>query len=43
MPDKKAGACLMDRLIRGAYESEGMVLLTFDRGAARLPGAQLLG
>lgn len=42
-PDKEAGAGLMDRLIHGGYESDGMVLLTFDRGAARLTGAQLLG
>jgi predicted nucleic-acid-binding protein len=43
MPEKDAGAGLIDRLIHGGYESEGMVLLTFDRGAARLPGGQLLG
>ena len=42
MPGKDAGAGLMDRLIHGGYEVEGVTLLTFDRGAARLPGAQLL-
>ena len=42
MPDKDAGDGLMDRLIHGGYEVEEMVLLTFDRGAARLPGAHLL-
>ena len=42
MPDKDAGAGLMDRLIHGGYEVEEMTLLTFDRGAARLPGAQML-
>lgn len=43
MPDKESGAGLMDRLIHGGYEAEGMVLLTFDRAAARLPGAVLVG
>lgn len=43
MPDKEAGAGLMDRLIHGGYESDGIVLLTLDRVAARLTGAQLLG
>lgn len=33
---------LMDRLIHGDYEDAGAVLVTLDRGAARLPGAQLL-
>jgi predicted nucleic-acid-binding protein len=42
MPDKDAGAGLMDRLIHGGYESDGIVLLTFDRAAARLPNAALL-
>ena len=42
MPEKDAGAGLMDRLIHGGYEVEGMTLLTFDRGAARLAGARLL-
>ena len=41
--DKESGAGLMDRLIHGGYESDGIELLTFDRAAARLPGAQLLG
>lgn len=43
MPEKDTGAGLMDRLIHGGYESDGIVLLTFDRVAARFPGAQLLG
>ena len=43
LPEKETGAGLMDRLIHGGYELEGMMLLTFDRSAARLPGAQLLG
>ena len=43
MPDKEAGAGLMDRLIHGGYEVEDMTLLTFDRAAARLSGAQLMG
>ena len=43
MPGKEAGAGLMDRLIHGAYETDGIPLLTFDRAAARLAGAQLLG
>lgn len=42
VPDRDAGPGLMDRLIHGAYEAEQMLLLTFDRSAARLPGAQLL-
>ncbi len=33
---------LIDRLIHGDYEQAGAVLVTFDRGASRLPGAQLL-
>jgi len=32
---------LMDRLIAGGYALEGSDMLTFDRGAARLPGVQL--
>lgn len=43
MPEREAGAGVMDRLIHGAYSADGMVLLTFDRAAARLPGAELLG
>lgn len=43
MPDKETAAGLMDRLIHGGYESDGIVLLTFDKDAARLAGAQLLG
>ncbi|MBW3534733.1 MAG: PIN domain-containing protein [Gemmatimonadetes bacterium] len=33
---------LMDRLIHGDYERAGATLLTFDRDAARLHGAELL-
>lgn len=33
---------LMDRLIHGDYQHAGVALLTFDRGASRLPGARLL-
>lgn len=33
---------LMHRLIHRGYESDGIVVLTFDRDAARLPGARLL-
>lgn len=33
---------LMDRLIHGDYERSGAALLTFDRDAARLQGAELL-
>lgn len=43
MPDKEAGAGLVDRLMHGGHESDDIVVLTFDRAAARLPGAQLLG
>lgn len=43
MPDKDAGAGLMDRLIHAGYELEDITLLTFDRAAARLPHAELLG
>lgn len=43
MPDREAGAGLMDRLIHGGYESDGVRLLTFDRAAARLTDARLLG
>lgn len=33
---------LVDRLIHGQYDAEGSGLVTFDRAAGRLPGAQLL-
>lgn len=33
---------LMDRLIHGDYQRAGVLLLTFDRAAGRLPGARLL-
>jgi hypothetical protein len=36
------GAGVMDRLIHGDYERTGAALATFDRQAARLPGAVLL-
>ena len=42
MPDRETGAGLMDRLIHGGYESDGITLLTFDRAAARLHSARLL-
>ena len=42
MPDRESGAGLMDRLIHGEYEADGITLLTFDRAAARLPSARLL-
>lgn len=42
MPERDVGPGLMDRLIHGGYEAEGITLLTFDRAAARLPSAQLL-
>ena len=37
------GAGLMDRLIHGDYGLAGASLHTFDRNAARLPGAKLVG
>jgi len=33
---------VLDRLIHGDYDRAGAVLLTFDRRAARLPGARLI-
>ena len=33
---------LMDRLIHGDYQRHGLELLTFDRDAAKLEGAQLI-
>ena len=42
MPDKEQGAGFMDRLIHASYELEDVALLTFDRAAARLPGAVLV-
>jgi predicted nucleic acid-binding protein len=41
-PDEISAPGLIDRLIHGDYERAGAILLTFDRGAARLPGAKLL-
>jgi predicted nucleic acid-binding protein len=43
MPAKESGAGLMDRLIHGGYERDGLAMVTFDRTAARLPGAHRLG
>ncbi|MEO8336991.1 MAG: PIN domain-containing protein [bacterium] len=43
MPEREAGAGLMDRLIHGGYEHDDITMVTFDRAAARLPGAQRLG
>ncbi len=43
MGGKESGAGLMDRLIHGGYEQDGLAMLTFDRVAARLPGAHRLG
>jgi predicted nucleic acid-binding protein len=42
MPDRETSAGLMDRLIHGGYEADGIVLVTFDRAASRLPAARLL-
>ncbi|MDQ2667130.1 MAG: PIN domain-containing protein [Gemmatimonadota bacterium] len=43
MPDRESGAGLMDRLIHGGYDQDGVAMVTFDRAAARLPGARRLG
>ena len=43
MSGKESGAGLMDRLIHGGYEQEDIAMVTFDRAAARLPGARKLG
>ncbi len=40
--DELAAPGLMDRLIHGDYERADAAVVTFDRGAARLPGARLL-
>lgn len=37
-----SGAGVMDRLIHGDYDRAGAAMATFDRQAARLPGAVLL-
>ena len=42
MSDRDSGPGLMDRLIHAGYQQDDVALLTFDRIAARLPGAQLL-
>lgn len=41
-PREIAAPGLLDRLIHGDYERAGAILFTFDRRAARLPGARLL-
>lgn len=41
-PGEIAAPGLIDRLIHGDYDRAGAILLTFDRRAARLPGAKLL-
>lgn len=41
--DRIRGAGLMDRLIHADYSAAGADLVTFDREAARLDGAQLIG
>lgn len=41
-PRELSAPGLIDRLIHGDYERAGAMLLTFDRAAARLPGARLL-
>ena len=42
LPGNDTAPGLMDRLIHGDYERGGIELRTFDRAAARLPGAQLI-
>jgi predicted nucleic acid-binding protein len=42
MPERESGAGFMDRLIHASYQADDFGMLTFDRAAARLPGAQLL-
>jgi predicted nucleic-acid-binding protein len=42
MPDRESGAGFMDRLIHASYEADGATMLTFDRAAARLSGAQVV-
>lgn len=42
MPDRDSGAGFMDRLIHASYEADDVTMRTFDRGAARLPGTQLI-
>jgi predicted nucleic acid-binding protein len=39
---RESGAGLMDRLIHADYDSDMAAMVTFDKGAARLGGAQLL-
>ena len=42
MPDRESGPGLMDRLIHGGYQQDDIAMVTFDRVAARLPGARRL-
>lgn len=39
---KESSPGLMDRLIHAGYQADDITTLTFDRSAARLPGAQLV-
>ena len=41
-PHRESGSGHMDRLLHAAYQDDDIAVLTFDRAAARLPGAQLL-
>ncbi len=43
MPGREASAGLMDRLIHAGYAQDDIAMVTFDRVAARLPGAHRLG
>jgi predicted nucleic acid-binding protein len=43
VPDTEAPPGFMDRLIHGDYARHGATLLTFDRRAARLQDARLMG
>lgn len=42
MLERESGAGLMDRLIHGGYQQDGVAVVTFDRVAARLPGTRRL-
>jgi predicted nucleic acid-binding protein len=41
-PDADSPPGFMDRLIHGDYRRDGVPVMTFDRAAARLPGARLV-
>lgn len=43
LPDREAAPGFMDRLIHADYARDGSSLVTFDRSAAKLSGARLLG